>query len=154
MTLIFGLIVAALVLVFFEVIVPGGILGVLALLCVLGATWAGAANYGAVGGALTFAGALTAVVLLVVIEFKLMAHTAWGSRFMLGASVSGHSNVAQGEADIIGHEATALTRMNPSGKVAIDGRSYEAYSQDGYIESGETVLIAQRDNFKLIIKKL
>lgn len=153
MTYIIGLILAALVLVFFEVIVPGGILGLLALLCVAAATWIGAANYGVIGGALTFTGALAAVVLLVFIEFKLMVHTAWGSPFQLRASISGHSNMAPGDADIIGREATTLTRMNPSGKIAIDGQCYEAYSSDGYIDSGETVVVAKRDNFKLIIKK-
>ncbi|MFO8028110.1 MAG: NfeD family protein [Opitutales bacterium] len=153
MSFILALILAALVLVFFEVILPGGILGLLALLCVLGATWLGAANYGALGAALTFLGSLAAVVLLVYVEFKLMANTSFGNRFLLGSSVTGHSNVAQGEESIIGREATTITRMNPSGKIAIDGRPYEAYSQDGYIDSGETVVVAKRDNFKLIIKK-
>ncbi len=153
MTLITGLVLAALVLIFFEVILPGGVLGLLALACILGATWLGFADYGALGGVLTFFGALVAVGLLIFIEFKLMAKTSLGKGFFLGSSVTGHSNVAQGEDSIVGQEATTLTRLNPSGKVAIDGRSYEAYSQDGYIESGETVLVAKRDNFKLIIKK-
>jgi membrane-bound ClpP family serine protease len=153
MTLILGLILAALVLIFFEVILPGGILGLLAMLCIIGATWVGFAEYGAVGGAATFLGSLIAVGLLVFVEFKLMANSKWGEGFFLGSKVTGHSNVAQGEDSIIGQEATTITRLNPSGKIAIDGRSYEAYSQDGYIDSGETVIVAKRDNFKLIIKK-
>lgn len=153
MTLILGLILAALVLIFFEVILPGGLLGLLALACIVGATWVGFAEYGAVGGAATFLGSLLAVGLLVYIEFKLMANSKLGKGFFLSSSVTGHSNVAQGEDSIIGQEATAITRLNPSGKVAIDGRSYEAHSQDGYIDSGETVVVAKRDNFKLIIKK-
>lgn len=154
MSLLLALILAALVLVFFEVIVPGGILGLLALLCVLGATWAGAANYGVVGGALTFIGALIAVVLLVIVEFKLMANSRWGNGFTLRTTVSGHSNVAQGQASIVGQRGTTLTRMNPSGKIAIDGRSYQAYSQDGYIDAEKTVVVVKRDNFKLIIRKI
>lgn len=153
MTLILGLILAALVLIFFEVFLPGGILGLLALACIVGATWMGFAEYGAVGGALTFLGSLVAVGILVFIEFKLMANSKWGKGFLLSSSVSGHSNVAQGEDSIIGKEAEAITRLNPSGKIAIDGQSYEAYSQDGYIDSGETVVVTKRDNFKLIIKK-
>jgi membrane-bound ClpP family serine protease len=47
-----------------------------------------------------------------------------------------------------------MTRLNPSGKVAIDGQSYVAYSRDGYIEVDQPVRIAGRDNFKLIIEKL
>ncbi|PXA05705.1 hypothetical protein DDZ13_02200 [Coraliomargarita sinensis] len=153
MMLILGLILAALVLIFFEVILPGGILGLLALACIVGATWLGFADYGVAGGALTFLGSLIAVGLLVFVEFKLMANSKWGKGFFLGSSVSGHSNVAQGEDSMIGQEATAMTRLNPSGKIAIDGRSYEAYSQDGYIDSGETVIVTKRENFKLIIKK-
>lgn len=153
MTLILGLILAALVLVFFEVILPGGLLGLLAMACIVGATWVGFAEYGAVGGVATFLGSLIAIGLLVYIEFKLMANSKWGNGFFLGSSVTGHSNVAQGEESIIGQEATTITRLNPSGKVAIDGRNYEAHSLDGYIDSGETVVVTKRDNFKLIIKK-
>lgn len=154
MILILGLIVAALVLVFFEVILPGGLLGLLALACVVVATWLGFAGYGAVGGISTFVGSLIAVAVLVFIEFKLMANSRFGKGFFLKNTVSGHSNEVQGEADTIGKEGTTLTRLNPSGKVAIDGHSYEAYSQDGYIESGEPVAVVSQDNFKLIIKKL
>jgi membrane-bound ClpP family serine protease len=153
MILILGLILAALVLVFFEVILPGGILGLLALGCLVGATWVGFAQYGAVGGTATFLGSVLAVGVLVFFEFKLMANSKWGKGFFLGSTVTGHSNVAQGEDSIVDREATAITRLNPSGKVAIDGRTYEAYSQDGYIDSGQTVAVVKRDNFKLIIKK-
>lgn len=153
MMLILGLILAALVLIFFEVILPGGILGLLAVLLIVAATWIGFADYGAYGGAMTFIGTVLAVGLLVFIEFKLLANTSLGKGFFLRSSVSGHSNMAQGEETIVGKEAITITRLNPSGKVAIDGRSYEGYSQDGYIDSGESVIVAKRDNFKLIIKK-
>lgn len=153
MMLIVGLILAALVLVFFEVILPGGVLGLLALGCLVGATWVGFVEFGALGGAVTFLSALLAVGLLILVEFKLMAKSKWGKGFFLGTAVEGHSNVPQGEDSIVGMEGQAITRLNPSGKIAIDGRSYEAYSQDGYIDSGETVVVTKRDNFKLIIKK-
>ena len=154
MTLIFGLIVTALVLVFFEVILPGGILGLMAAACIVAAAWLGFSDFGIVGGASVFIGSIVAIIALIFAEFKLMAKTSLGKGFFLDASVSGHSNEPQGEESLVGKEAQALTRLNPSGKVAIDGRSYEVHSQDGYIESGETVVVAKRDNFKLIIRKI
>lgn len=153
MILIVGLVLAALVLIFFEVILPGGILGLMALACIVGATYVGFAEYGVFGGCLTLLGSLVAAAVLIFIEFKFLANSRLGKGFFLSSAVSGHSNKAQGEDTIIGREATTITRLNPSGRVAIDGKSYEAYSQDGYIESGEVVRVAQRDNFKLIIKK-
>ncbi len=154
MSPIIGLIVAALVLVFFEVILPGGILGVIAALCVILATWIAGAQSGAAAAVLTFAGSVTAIALLVFIEFKLLARTGLGRAFFLKSSVTGHSNQAPAEENIIGKEGITLTRLNPSGKVAIGGQSYEAYSQDGYIDANQPILIASRDSFKLIIKKL
>lgn len=153
MITIIGLVLAALVLLFFEVILPGGILGLLALACVIGATVLGTAEYGALGGTATFVGSIIAAGILIFIEFKLMANSRLGKGFLLKQEVTGHSNNAPAEATIIGKEGITLTRLNPSGKVAIDNRSYEAYSQDGYIEADQAVTVVSQDNFKLIIKK-
>ncbi|MBL6920450.1 MAG: NfeD family protein [Puniceicoccaceae bacterium] len=154
MSTIIGLLVAAFILVFFEVILPGGILGVIAALCVILASWFAGAEYGAGIGVLTFAGSVAAIAILVFVEFKLLARTSLGSAFFLKSSVTGHSNVAPADASIIGKKCISLTRLNPSGKVAIDGQTYEAHSQDGYIEADQPVIVVAQDNFKLIIKKL
>ena len=154
MSTIIGLLVAALVLVFFEVILPGGILGIIAALCVILASWFAGAEYGAGIGVLTFVGSAAAIAILAFVEFKLLARTSLGRAFFLKSSVTGHSNIAPAEASIIGKKGSALTRLNPSGKVIIDGQTYEAHSQDGYIEADQAILVAAQDNFKLNIKKL
>ena len=154
MDTIIGLLVAAFILVFFEVILPGGILGTIAALCVILASWFAGAEYGAGIGILTFVGSAAAIAIVVFIEFKLLARTSLGSAFFLKSSVTGHSNIAPAEASITGKKGTSLTRLNPSGKVAIDGQSYEAYSQDGYVKEDQSIQVVAQDNFKLIIKKL
>jgi membrane-bound ClpP family serine protease len=154
MSTIIGLLVAALVLVFFEVILPGGILGIIAALCVILASWFAGVEFGTGIGFLTFACSAAAIAILVFVEFKLLARTSLGSAFFLKSSVTGHSNIAPAETSIIGKKGNAVTRLNPSGKVAIDGQTYEAHSQDGYIEADQPILVAAQDNFKLNIKKL
>ena len=154
MSTIIGLLVAAFILVFFEVILPGGILGIIAALCVILASWFAGAEFGAGVGILTFVGSAAAIAILAFVEFKLLARTSLGRAFFLKSSVTGHSNIAPAEASIIGKKGSALTRLNPSGKVAIDGQSYEAHSQDGYIEADQAILVVAQDNFNLIIKKL
>ncbi|MEC8209210.1 MAG: NfeD family protein [Verrucomicrobiota bacterium] len=154
MDTIIGLLVAAFILVFFEVILPGGILGTIAALCVILASWFAGAEYGAGVGILTFVGSGAAIAILVFIEFKFLERTSLGSAFFLKSSITGHSNIAPTEVSITGKKGIALTRLNPSGKVAIDGKSYEAHSQDGYIEANQAIEVVAQDNFKLIIKKL
>jgi len=148
------LILVTLVLVFFEVLLPGGILGVLAAVSLLIATWLGFSDYGFIGGASVFLGSLIMVALLLFVEFKLLAKTSYGKKFFLDASIEGRSNKAQADESIIGKEGIALTRLNPSGKVSIDGKSYEAYSQDGFLENNCTISVVAQDNFKLIVQKL
>jgi membrane-bound ClpP family serine protease len=154
MSLIVSLIVGALALAFFEVILPGGLLGVLSALCLLVATWLGYETYGVLGAASVFFGTIVAMVVLIFIEFKLLAKTSFGQKFFLNTTVTGHTRNEVAEVDIAGKEGRTLTRLNPSGKVAVDGKSYEAYSQDGYIERDQAIAVVAQDNFKLIIKKL
>lgn len=154
MSMIVGFIVAALVLVFFEIILPGGVLGVLGALCLLVATWFGYDAYGVIGGVVVFFGTLFAMIVLVFVEFKLLAKTSLGQQFFLKSSINGHTRAAVAEDSVIGKEGIALTRLNPSGKIAIEGKNYEAYSQDGFIDRDQAITVVAQDNFKLIIKKL
>ena len=154
MSMILGLIAVALVLVFFEIILPGGVLGVLAALCVLVASWFGFESYGAIGALAVFFGSVVAIGVLAFVEFKLLAKTSLGQKFFLKSSIEGHTREAVAEDSIIGKEGVTLTRLNPSGKVAIGGKSYEASSQDGYIERDQAIAVVAQDSFKLIIKKL
>lgn len=154
MITILGLILAALVLVFFEIILPGGLLGILAFALVVGATALGFSEYGVMGGISIFLAALISITVLIFVQFKYMATSRLGKGFFLSHAVSGHSNKMLADPSINGKAGVAVTRLNPSGKVAIDEETYEAYSQDGYIESGDAVVVVSQDSFKLIIRKL
>lgn len=147
-------ILATLALTFLELLLPGGILGVLAAICLLTSTWLGFENYGVLAGISVFFGTLVVLVILTFAEFKLMAKTSYGRKFFLNTSIEGRSNKAQAEDSIIGKKGIALTRLNPSGKVSINHKNYEAHSQDGFIENGHDIAVVAQDNFKLTVKKL
>jgi membrane-bound ClpP family serine protease len=154
MSAILSFVGAALVLVFFEVILPGGVLGVMAALCVLVATWFGFDVYGLFGAITVFLGTTLAIGALVFVEFKFLARTGLGKMFFLNTAVHGHTRDATAEDSIIGKEGKTLTRLCPCGKVAIEEKTYEAHSQDGYMEPDQRITVVSKDNFKLIIKKI
>ena len=81
MSTIIGLLVAAFILVFFEVILPGGILGIIAALCVILASWFAGAEFGVGIGFLTFAGSAAAIAILVFVEFKILARPHSAAHF-------------------------------------------------------------------------
>lgn len=154
MSMILSFTAAALLLVFFEVLLPGGVLGVLSALCLLTASWIGYDTYGLIGGCAIFFGTILLMVVMVFVEFKLLGKTSFGQKFFLKSSIEGHTRAVVAEDSVIGKEGMTLTRLNPSGKIAVEGKSYEAYSQDGYIERDQAIAVVAQDNFKLIIKKL
>lgn len=153
MTTIFFFVAAALVLVFFEVIIPGGILGILAFLCVLAASYVGYQEYGLFIGFLIFVVSGILCLVLCFVELKFLSKSKFGRGLFLKESVSGYSN-RQTSSDLIGMTGTTVTRLNPSGKVEIEGKHFEAYSEDGYLDPGASVVVRAKDDFKLIINKL
>ncbi len=152
MSMIFILILVALVLVAFEVVLPGGVLGVIAALCVIAATILTHIDYGIWVAVAVFVGSGLLILALIVIEFKLLKNTSLGNAFFLKDSVTGHTGPTT-EVSLIGKEGVALTRLNPSGRVTIEGKTYEASSQDGYIDAKQAITVVAQNNFKLTIRK-
>lgn len=152
MFLILGLIVAALVLAFFEVLLPGGILGLTAALCVIAATWYAFALYGTLSAIGVFAGALVCAGVMIYLEFRYLSRTDYGKKFFLQDTVRGHTREGGAE-NLVGKRGKALTRLNPSGMVLVDEVRHEAFSRDGYVDAGAEVEVVDTGNFKLVIRK-
>jgi membrane-bound serine protease (ClpP class) len=152
-SLIVGLVLAVLVLVALEVFVPGGVLGVCAAVCLLVATGVCFLDYGFFPALILFVATASAALLLAIVQFRWWIRSPAGRGLFLRATVGKMPSAEREEAILIGRDCETLTRLNPSGRVSLDGDSYEAYSRDGYIEAHATVRIVGRDSFKLIIQK-
>ncbi|MGJ8655264.1 MAG: NfeD family protein [Akkermansiaceae bacterium] len=152
MSLILILIVTALVLIAFEIILPGGILGAIAALCVIAATVLAHNDYGIWVAAAVFFSAGLLSTALILIEFRLLKNTSLGNAFFLKESVSGHTGPTT-DISLIGKQGVAITRLNPSGKVTIEGSHYEAASEDGYIDAKQEISVVAQHNFKIKVRK-
>ena len=152
MTLIILLFALGLVLLAFEVIVPGVVLGTLGGLMMLGACVKAFMQYGAPGGflAVFVAGAL--ILLTIYLEFRVLPRTRVGRRAFLTSEVTGVSAALGRDAHgLIGKSAEALTMLSPSGYVRIDGQRYEAFCQSGQAPAGAALEVVGADNFRLIV---
>ena len=152
MSWIIGFLIAASVLLFLEVLLPGGILGLLAAGCLIAATVQTGLEYSWLTAAFVFMASIIVGFVLVVVEFRLFAKTRFGKGFFLSRTVEGRSRPAEVGADLVGKAGKTLTRLNPSGRVEIEGRTYEAQARDGYLEAGVAITVCSQDNFKLIIE--
>lgn len=154
MTAIVLLLSIGIVLVLLEVIVPGGVLGVLGVLAMLGGCVLAFFDLGAEGGWVATATAAGALGLSLFIEFKILPRTRWGKKLFLDRSIDGASQENPAAQSIVGRTGEAVTMMAPSGYVTIEGRRYEAVSQSGLIAKGAGVRVVGVDNFQLIVAQL
>ena len=132
---------------------PGGILGVMGGLALLGGVVMAFVDLGAGAGWIALAAALATVGLLLYVELGVLPKTRLGRRLFLDAAVSGTSQAAPAQPEVIGKAAEALTTLAPSGYVIVDGRRYEAFCQSGLVPKGTELRVVALDNFRLIVTK-
>ena len=74
--------------------------------------------------------------------------------FVIGAVVRGQKRrVATGTEGIVGKMAVAKTKLNPKGKVIINGEHWSAVVSSGRVEPGEEVTVTEVDGLKLVVTK-
>lgn len=153
MNMIIILLSVGVVLFFFEIVVPGAILGTIGALSMLGGIILSFIEFGPTGGVATTLIALVVLGVVIYIELRILPNTRLGKRMFLHSAVSASTQPPVADISIVGKTGEAATVLAPSGFVVVDGRKLEAFSQSGYIESGTAVRVDAVDNFRVIVSK-
>lgn len=136
-----------------EIFLPGGVLGVMGGLTMLGAVVLAFRDYGVVGGAVSLAVALVAVCAAFYLELVYLPKTRLGRGLVLSGEVTGKATTPA-DAAFVGRTCVAATVLAPSGFVTIDGRRLEAFCRDGFVEAGTSLVVHSTDNFRLVVSKI
>lgn len=152
-TTVITLLVVGLLLLGFEVIVPGAVLGIAAIIALLSGVVVAWMEHGSAGGLFALAVALFGGFALLYIEFRVLPRTRIGRRMFLEKAIDGASQppIAACEADVVGREAVAITALGPTGIVQVDGRRYEARCDSGFAEAGARLRVVRVETFQLVV---
>jgi membrane-bound ClpP family serine protease len=154
MSVILTLFAAGILLLAFEVIVPGAILGILGTVMIIIGVAVSFNQYGTDGGLVATAAALVLTGLALYLEFVLLPKSRVAKKLSLTDTVAGTSQPAVAErTSVVGRQAVAITALVPTGYVELDGRRYEAFARDGMAQTGERLEVIDVDNFRLIVSK-
>jgi membrane-bound ClpP family serine protease len=152
MTVIILLFSLAILLLAVEVIVPGGILGGIGALLMLGGCVLSFSEFGSGGGLAAIAVALALTGIVLWIEFRILPRTAVGRRAFLTKEISAVSAAFGPEAmELVGKPAEAITMLSPSGYVMVGGKRHEAFCESGQVPAGTALEVTGADNFRLIV---
>lgn len=152
MSLIIVLFAVGLVLVLLELILPGGIIGVIGGVVMAISVALVFARYGASAGMYALAGAVVIAVASVMVELWWLPRSKWGARLAV-REIAGSIPTPPAPPEIVGKRGRALTPLAPTGYVEIEGRTYEAASSIGMLAKGETVVVEATDQFKLTVTR-
>jgi membrane-bound ClpP family serine protease len=153
MTTILLVLLLAALLFFLEVILPGGILGIIGAIMLLVASWLAYEEFGVLAAILVFMGGVVFAVAFFFVQFRILPKTGFGKRAFLSTTSQGKSNLPVGEDTIVGQTGQSVSILSPSGVVSVQGQRHQALSQSGYIPQGEAVEVVGRDAFRLLVRK-
>jgi membrane-bound serine protease (ClpP class) len=150
--LILALIVAGLVLIAAEVLLPGLILGTIGFLCLVASVALVFVNYGTVAGIV----ATFIVSILTLVGFVLWLYvfprSFIGRRVMLLTPNSEKSAAAKNQS-LVGLEGEALTPLRPSGTARIDGRRVDVSAVGDFLEEGAKLEVVSADGLRVAVRR-
>lgn len=153
MTTIVALIVFALVLLFLEIVIPGGVLAVVASLLILVASIVTWQQYGVFPAFLVFLGSAILALFCFFLEIQLLSKTRLGSWIRHTGTIEGSSLKAADDPELPGSEGDVVVPLRPVGRVKVGERIYDARSESGWLEIGDRVQVIRANSFSLIVKK-
>ena len=151
MTLILVLFAVGILLLALEVIVPGGVLGIVGGLALLGAVLVAFDRYGPGGGAWALAAGLLVTAVALYLEFVLLPRSRLARSLSMTATVAGRSQPPVADASLAGRTGIAVTTLAPTGIVECEGRRYEAFSRSGLIAAGAPVEVTAVETFRILV---
>jgi membrane-bound ClpP family serine protease len=150
-TIILLILIGMLLFVVEFLLVPGvTIAGIAGFILLVGAIYFGYNSLGTPDGHYILAG--TVFISILTIYFSLRSRT-W-KKFMLDSRIEGKVSSYAEDKVKVGDEGKTITRLNPMGKVLINGEFLEAKSTGPYIEQNKKIKVVNIKDFRVTVDLL
>jgi membrane-bound serine protease (ClpP class) len=137
-----------------EMILPGGVVGILGGISLLAGSALAFMEYGPTVGLFASIGAVGLVGVMLYGELVWLPRSRFGRKMVVESTIDAQSQPAPPAAsEVVGRPATALTTLAPSGLVSVDGKQYEAFCRSGLAVRGAALTVIDVDNFRLVVSE-
>jgi membrane-bound serine protease (ClpP class) len=135
-----------------EVFVPGMILGLLGVLCLVGAVAFGYAGFGPMAGTLILAGVFTVSLVGFFAWMFAFPHTAIGRRILLKNNLTSGEGL-ESRPTLVGQEGVAHTPLRPAGTALINGKKIDVVAESSLIDVGEAVTVILQEGMRVVVRR-
>ncbi|QGX65402.1 nodulation protein NfeD [Bacillus sp. ms-22] len=149
------LFLAGIVLIILELFLPGGIVGVIGLICVVVSLFLAAGSFTEMTISILIATAVSiiAVILLTKVLGKRMK---FFKKFILTDSTNKESGYVSNETreDLVGQIAVTATALRPSGTIVLGDERIDVVSEGAFIDKDEQVKIIKAEGSRIVVRKV
>jgi len=149
------LFVLAVILIFLEFFLPGGILGVLGALSLLASIITAYAQYSLSVGMLIMVGELVGAFVLLAVGLKLFPRTWAGKRMILSTTLD-DSHGYTGDTVILkqylGQTGAAESDLRPAGVARIQGKRVDAVAEGQFVDKGTEVKVIEVEGNRVVVR--
>ena len=149
MALVITLLVAGLLLLALETVLPGMIAAAAGVVCLLAAIVIAYSELGVTTGNLVLVIIGGALVAGVLIWFRFFPRSRLGQRFVSKGTVG---NLKNEQPELLHKTGTALTDLRPSGKALIAGRRVDVVTEGGMVERGSPVRVVAVEGMRVVVR--
>lgn len=135
-----------------ELVLPGGVLGVVGVLCLVGAVIATFTAYGATWGVV----ALFLLIIICLVTLNLWMrffHRLPFTRDLVLNEEVGRDEELSERQNLIGETGIALTDLHPSGKADINGTRIDVMSEGQQIEKGKAITVVSTSGPSIFVRE-
>lgn len=149
MTAIIILILAGLILLFLETILPGGIAGLVGVGCMVASIYLAYADFGVSTGNFVLAVNLGLLVLSILAWFKYFPTSKIAQIFVSKSTVGGMDYTYS---TLEGKDGVILAACRPSGVAEIEGNRFDVVAESGYIEKDTKVKVIEVEGNRIVVR--
>ena len=154
--LVLLLFLAGLVLLFCELFIPGGVLGIAGIISIGGSIFIAFRDYPDAAMAVV-AGELLALAVGVVVGLRIFPHTPIARRLTLTRKFDADKGFTSASAELdayAGKEGVAVTVLRPAGIALIDGKRVNVVTDGEFIEKNAPVKVVEVEGGRIVVRPL
>lgn len=151
--LFFIFVIAGLMLIGMELFVPGGILGGIGAIALVGAMVTGFFAFPGLGVYIALA-ILLMLGLCIFIWARFFPETPLGRQMAVEQDLGEAKGTESGLDDLLSLQGEALSDLRPAGYARLDGKRVDVVSRGGMIEKGSTVEVVEVESNRVVVKQV
>jgi membrane-bound serine protease (ClpP class) len=149
MALVLTLLIAGVILLALETVLPGLIAGIAGAICLIAGVVLAYTELGPLAGNTTLILVITLFLAGVIIWFRFFPRSWLGRRFVSKGEV-GSLGVEQPE--LLHQTGTTLTTLRPSGTALINGRRIDVVTEGALVERGSPVRVVAVEGMRIVVR--